>query len=186
MHWSLIVMLVVAFYYFCVFLLSRLIVPHYGWKKSLLPRRISDQLQKEIDAMKKQNPTKDMFLRAAYDTIGARYTPTVTVFFHIPTLFRTNPDWLWNRKGHYISCQQLNFLIRLFCVKSGLFTDNDIDVEFSWTYGIMTHQYLRVYLDDDEQLTIDPWGKQYDLPYGSYGHGFPRFIADAKSNKTHK
>jgi hypothetical protein len=177
MHWVFIILIIIGGYYFAILFLSRLLLPHYGFQKSKMPRHISDQLQQEIDTLKKKYPSKDMFLRAAYDKIALRYRPTFSVLLHIPTLFMKSPEKLWNRKDRFIACHQLNFLFRVFLVKSGLFSDQDIEIRYSVTDYVMTHQYVHIYLDgrDDDALNkqdeidVDPWGKRYGIPFGEYG-----------------
>lgn len=165
------ILIVVAAYWFFVFILSHLIIPYYGWKKRPLPKHISDQIQGEIDSLAKMYPNQGMFLRAVYELIAKRYpSKTVSTLLHIPTLFIHSPEKLWNMKGQFMACHQTSLLLRIFLVRSKLFTEDDIRVKYSMV-NFNTHQYLQVKAED-AWIDVDVWGKKYGIPFGRPGSGF--------------
>jgi hypothetical protein len=164
------ILIIVAAYIFIIFFLSHMILPYYSWKKKPLPRYISDQIQKEIDSLRATYPNQGMFLRAAYELVAKRYNvKVISTLLHIPTLFIHSPEKLWNMKNRFIACHQLNLMLRIFLVRSKLFTEDEVRVKYT-VMNINTHQYLQVKAEDN-WINIDVWGKKYNIPFGTYGHG---------------
>jgi len=90
-------------------------------------------------------------------------------FLHIPTLYIHSPEKLWNMKGKFIACHQACLLLRIFLVRSKIFSDDDIRVKYS-VVNLNTHQYLQVNAEGS-WIDVDVWGKKYGIPFGQYGHG---------------
>ena len=164
------ILIVVAAYWLIIFVCSHLTIPYYSWKKKPLPRHLSDQIQGEIDSLAKMYSNQGMFLRAAYELIAKRYPmKAISTLLHIPTLYIHSPEKLWNMKGKFIACHQACLLLRIFLVRSKIFSDDDIRVKYS-VVNLNTHQYLQVNAEGS-WIDVDVWGKKYGIPFGQYGHG---------------
>lgn len=53
-------------------------------------------------------------------------------------------------------CTNMNFLLRVMAVKSGLFNERDVRLRLANTWYIAQHQYLEVKLGK-KKIALDPW-----------------------------
>jgi len=156
-------------YLIVVFLFSRLFVPHLGFRKEPLPKKIPKGLLSTISSLKRKNSTKLSFAKAAYDLISTKYEGShVLTFFHFNLLFSRDLNFLWNLKS-YLPCHQQNLLYRIMLVKSGLFSEDDIRIRHTAIYG-MIHQYVQIRLN--KWTDVDLWARQCGIPFGSRANFF--------------
>ena len=136
-----------------------------------MPENLSEEMQKIINEIK-QLPSQEQCLRKAYEIMINKYRGyrfnTYTRLFQI---FTFNIQKLWSKSG-FIHCHNANYLIRILLVKSGFFSNNDINNKWTLIWYISPHQYLRVKLDNGQHINIDIWGVAYGIKFGDYAHGF--------------
>lgn len=60
----------------------------------------------------------------------------------------------------------------MLLMKSGHFTDDDIETRWTLLWFVSPHQYLRVRLDNEQWANVDVWANVYGIPFGDYAHGF--------------
>ncbi len=150
-------------YLVIVFIFSRLFVPHLGFRKEPLPKKIPKSLLNTIAKLKRKNKTPLSFAKAAYDLISTKYEGShVMTFFRFDLLFTRDVNLLWSRKG-YLPCHQQNLLFRIMLVKSGLFSDDDVRTRHTAIYG-MIHQSVQIKIKD--WVDVDLWARQCGIPFG--------------------
>ena len=141
-----ILIIIIIAYTIIVFGLSYLVIPHLGWKQEPILEKISDNLQEKINELKTKAKNKREFLDLAYDYLGGRYRSerfNTVLKFHY--MFK-NLDDIWSRQG-FIPCNQSNFLMRIFLVKSGFFREDEIRKRHCFL-NFVPHQYLQIKIDN--------------------------------------
>jgi len=168
-------LIIVILYVFIVFVLSRLFIPHLGFSKDKLPAPIPVNWEKAINDLKNQSRSKDDFLQLAYDYIGRKYSYSgvpffrrFNIFIHWPSLFYDLND-LYNASG-FMHCTQLNFLMRLFLVKSDFFPEEEMRLRHTFV-NFFIHQYLEVKLDD-KWVAVDVFEYSDGLKIGQHLKAF--------------
>jgi len=164
-------LIIIISYIFVVFVLSRFIIPHLGYKKLPLPENIPVEWQKEIDLLKSKADSPEKFLDLTYNYLGEKYYSKSNSFFrrlrtftNFSTLF-IGLDELYKRSG-FMHCTQLNFLLRIFLVKSGFFKEEDIRLRHMF-FDFFIHQYAQVKLSK-HWLAIDIFDYSNGLKIGKH------------------
>lgn len=146
------------------------IIPNFFTKEPITEITNSALIQ-AIDTVKKSSSKKEA-LENAYQQITTRYRGyrflTYTLFWRI---FESDPNKLWNRKK-FLHCTQQNFLLRTLLVKSGWFTEDDIELGFSLVWYFSPHQYLKIKNNSTNYTAVDPWTHHFGVPMGYYAGGF--------------
>jgi hypothetical protein len=128
-------------------------------------------MQHEADRLRNL-PNKEACLRAAYDTLTAKYRGyRGRTYIHILDLFSHDINRLWRKEG-FLHCTNLNVLLAILLLESGHFKVADITFHWTTVYGISPHQFTRVRLSGDKLVDIDLWGKAYGVRFGRHAHGF--------------
>jgi len=162
---------VIFSYLLVVFLLSRLFIPHLGFRREPLPELTPPDWQKEIDFLKASAAGAEEFLFLTYNYLGNKYFYKSRPFFrrfkvfpNFSTLF-ASPEDLYRIQG-FLHCTQLNFLLRLFLVKSGFFKEEDIRRKHVLV-NFFIHQYLQVKVNG-KWLDVDVFEYSNDLKIGQH------------------
>jgi hypothetical protein len=144
---------------------------HYLFGKSKLPQNYGHDLDKVVTKLSKLKTQKEV-LNEAYSIIVNRYYGkrlyTQLKFFAV---FSNGIDDLWKRRG-FMHCSNQNYLLAFLLVKSGAFKTQDIKPKWTLYWGISPHQYLRIKLNDNKFVNVDPWSAAYGIGFGDYAHGF--------------
>lgn len=146
-----ILLVLVVLYLFLVYIVSRFIVPNYGWKKSKLPEKLPEYWQKVVDELKQKSFSQDELLKNTYQYITTHYKGgRFKTILNLPLAFQ-DP---FSRHNGYLQCHIQNYLLRVILVKSGYFSDDDIQVKFV-VFNFFTHQYLKVKVGE-KWIDVDP------------------------------
>lgn len=141
------------------------------YKKEPLPEKIPQGMEEKIKEYSKSGD-KRKFLDKSFDYLTKRYKVSRLRFLASwLSLNQTDVNTLWNKKG-FIYCTQLNYLMRVMLVRSGLFTDNDIELKKSNTWYLFPHQYLKIRLSKKDSINVDPWAFYFGVKYEHFAHGF--------------
>lgn len=142
-------------------------IPNVFYKASI-PDFLPEGMQRTVEKLEKSKNEEDC-LKKAYDALFERYVgcKVHTRFFDI---FTSDVNKLWDVK--YQHCTALNYFLRILLVKSGFFKDEDITLKWTLIYYISIHQYLRIRLDGNRAINVDPWGAHHNIKFGDYAHGF--------------
>lgn len=152
---------ILILYVFVVFILPRFLVPNYGLVKSKLPSTLPSEWQDIVDELNKTSNTQEAYLKNAYRYITKRYTGgRYQTFIYLLYAF-DNP---FRHKKGFLHCHMQNYLLRTLLVKSGKFTDDDIEVHTVFL-NFFTHQYLRVRVGD-AWIDVDPHSHFVGIPFG--------------------
>jgi hypothetical protein len=143
-------------YIFVVFFLSRVFIPHL--RKIVVPEKVNDDFTKTVRALSAQEPDVLRFLQALMDNLKERYITTRHQSDFMPwILFRRNIDKIWHQKGYNQSCNVLNFVFKTMIIKSGRFTEKEVQEKLTWV-KLSIHQYLEIKMKDGSIVYVDPWG----------------------------
>lgn len=166
-----VIITIIIIYLLAVFVLSRVLIPHLGFTKDVLPENIPLAWQKEVDLLKAKASSPNEFLFLTYNFLGQKYSyqswpffRRFKVFTNFSTLFISLDD-LYLRSG-FMHCSQLNFLLRLFLVKSGFFKEEDIRLQHVFV-NFFIHQYAQVRIDN-EWLDVDIFEYSSGLKIGQH------------------
>jgi hypothetical protein len=151
----------ILLYLFLVFFVTRLIVPHLGFKKEVIPATIPDNIQTKITELSRMAKTDAEFLNLVYEFVTTTYRgsrlKTLTQFW------RAFGD-MYNKQPGFLPCTGQNFLVRTFLVKSDRFSEADIQVVTTF-HNFFIHQYLKVKVNN-EWVAVDPWSHFLGVPLG--------------------
>jgi len=118
-----------------------------------------------INQLKSKAKSQSEFLKLTYDFIGNRYRTgrfrTITKFHY---LFKS-ADEIWPLPG-FAPCQQSNYLLKIFLVKSGWFKIDEIKTKNVFL-NFFLHQYLKVRVGSN-WLDVDVGEKQKGMPLGKH------------------
>lgn len=152
-------------YLLAVFVLSRFVIPHAGFKEEIIPEQIPETMADKINEFKDRAESREEFLNLAYDYLGSRYcSERLNTILKFNYLFK-RLDEIWLLEG-YIPCTMSNYLLKIFLVKSGWFKEGDLRRRHVFVNFII-HQYLQVKLGDN-WLNVDVGEKQRGLPLGRH------------------
>ncbi len=156
---------IVAVYVFVVFVASRFVVPYLGFSKDPLPDKLPASLKREISRLKKHK-SREAFVKGVYDVLSRKYYGRhLFVLFNLHLLFTRDISKVWAHSG-YLPCTQICHLFRIFLVKSGLFSDEDVRLKTTVSCALI-HQYLQVRLKGG-WVSVDVWAKGLGRKFGEH------------------
>jgi hypothetical protein len=156
---------ILAVYVFVVFILSRLVIPHLGFKEEVISEPIPAEMMNKINQLKNQAENREQFLELTYDYLGSRFnSERLNTLLKFSYLFMPL-DKIWRLEG-YIPCTMNNYLLKIFLVRSGWFKEADIRRSHVFV-NFVPHQYLQVNIND-KWLDVDVGEKQRGLPIGRH------------------
>lgn len=154
-------------YFVFMFLITRFIVPHMGFWKESVPRKIPSSLDAKIRDLKKKNKSPEKFSKAAYDLLRGKYHGSHALTFLRPdVVFSSNLGKMWARSG-YLSCNQVNWILYIMLVRSGFFSEKDVRFRCTMTPRFMIHQYAEVLLRG-KWFPVDVWASRFDRKFGEH------------------
>ena len=149
-----VILWIIGVYIFVVFILSRFIIPYLKFWKSKIPDKLPEDMEKAIKSIKAKSKSQKEFLENAYSFLSKRYHgargQTYIKFNHM--FFSLEKTW--DNPG-FQQCTQQSNLLRIFLVKSGFFSDDEIKQRCT-LYITNIHQYLLVKLDG-KWVPVDLW-----------------------------
>ncbi|MCG2694716.1 hypothetical protein L6261_01375 [Candidatus Parcubacteria bacterium] len=141
------------------------------FKKQSIPNEIPMELMDKIIEFSVCG-NKDEFLRKSFFYIVKKWGGSRIGFFtRFFDVFNNNFNKIFKKTG-YLHCTTMNYILRVMAVKSGLFRDTDIELKLTNTWFVIPHQYLKVKLNENSFVCLDPWNYQFGIDYGDYGSGF--------------
>lgn len=152
-------------YIFIFFVLSRLIIPHLGFREEKISEIIPAEMMVKIDEIKMRAHTGEEFLNLTYDYLGSKYrSERLNIFLKFNYLFKTlEQAWQIN---DYVPCTINNYLLKIFLVKSGWFKEKDIKRQHVFV-NFVPHQYLKVKINN-QWLDVDVGEQQRGMLIGNH------------------
>jgi hypothetical protein len=140
----------------------RIIVPHLGFRKSALPESLPHDFAATIQRLSGESSDDYEFLRKSYEYVTSRYHGSrIRTLSNFWVAFQ---DPIEHAPG-FLPCTSMNYILRTMLVKSGRFTEEDIEVKVI-PLNIFIHQYLHVRVED-RKINVDPWSAFRGLPLGT-------------------
>lgn len=141
------------------------------FSKTKIPEKLPMEMIGIIDDLK-LSPNKEECLENVYDLLSNRYQGArAQTYLKLPLAFKKDAYFLWSQGG-FLHCTNINYLARVLLIKSGLFTEGDIELKWTLIWWISPHQYLRVKVSEDKFIDMDIWAKNYGVKFGDYAKGF--------------
>ena len=148
-------------YVLIVWIGTRLVVPHLGFTKDSLPQNIPSELEQYIQQLSSESVTNLDLLKKSYDYVTGRYHGSRVKT--IMNFWKAFQDPITARSG-FMPCNGQNYLLRLMLIKSGRFTEGDVQVKVV-PLNLFIHQYLQVNVDGC-WIDVDPWSNFLAVPLG--------------------
>ncbi len=147
-------------------------VTSFFFYKVPLPDELPVDLKETINKLKQQANDKEHYLHLVYDFLTHRYRGyRFHTYIRFWDLFVHDISKIWHRQG-FLHCTTMNYLLRIFLVKSGLFSEDDIKLKYSLIWYISPHQYCSVRVEKDRDIEIDIWNHAYGVGWGDHARGF--------------
>jgi len=160
-----ILILLAGFYAITAFFLSRLVIPHLGFREEKIPERIPAEMRAKIDELRLKAGSAEEFLRLSYEYLGSRFhSERLNTFLKFNYLFKPL-EQVWQRDG-YLPCTVSNYLLKIFLIESGWFSEADIRRRHVFV-NFVPHQYLQIKIGD-KWLDVDVGEKQRGLMIGQH------------------
>ncbi|MBI5220308.1 MAG: hypothetical protein HY978_00530 [Candidatus Liptonbacteria bacterium] len=154
---------IVLVYILLVFVISRLVLPFYGFRKAP-PSPLPDAIKIKVEELAAQSSDQLDFARKLYAFIrsgwGAARTKTI---INLPLAFRKNLTAIWNQPG-YAHCHTINHLYYSMLCASRWFDPGDVRIRYSFFNGV-AHQYLQIRING-RWLDVDPSVTYLPLNFG--------------------
>lgn len=145
-------------------------IPNFFSKKEI-PEKLPEGMEEIVKKLKKSK-NKEECLRKTYDLLTKKYRgDIIKTYSCLPRILVKDVNELWSKSG-YLHCTHLNYLLRIFLVKSGFFKDEDIGLKWTLLGYISPHQYLEIRFSQNAFINIDVWANHYGIMFGDYAHGF--------------
>lgn len=152
--------IIIAYFVF-VWVILRLTVPYLGFSRAPIPETLPRELTETIADINRNSKTDLEFLQKAYGYVTRTYTggrlETIYIFW------RAFGD-IYTKSPGFLPCTGQTHLVRTFLIKSGRFSENDIEIK-TVPLNLFIHQYLRVRVGN-EWIYVDPWANFLGVPFG--------------------
>lgn len=107
----------------------------------------------------------------AYRVITTRYEDGKMAFTKFFDVLSTG--WQDILSGtRLVNCTNQTNLLATLLVRSGKFTEDNVERRWSAIWGLVPHRYLSIKLDDSKFIELDPWAAKYGLPIGDHARGW--------------
>ena len=160
----------VVIYSLMFFVLSRFFIPHLGFKKLKVPKRLPKNVSLMIYRLKKKSKNRYDYLKNVYNCLTKKYQGKRGTLLKNPhLLFETNLRSIWAKKG-FLPCHTFNYLMRLFLVRSKMFKEKEIKIGHTF-FNFNLHQYMEVKVKN-KWLKVDPWARGIGIKFGNYARLF--------------
>lgn len=136
-----------------------------------VPKHLPRDIQTACDALRK-SPNQETALRRAYDLVSGRFRARRSrTYILIHKILSKDAEHVWSRTN-FLHCTHMNWILKILLVGSGWFKEADVREQWSLVWHMSPHQYLRVRMNDERSIAVDPWARTYRVPFGDYAHGF--------------
>lgn len=164
-------MIIIAGYFFVVFVLLRLVAPFMGFKQYAPPADLPAEARQTVADLESGSTDAQSYLKAAYDFTRSRWQATRgQAITQLPKLFREDFVSLWMQPG-YAHCTTQNYILYTLLANSRFFKAKDVKVRHVFL-NFVPHQYLQVRIGDN-WIDADPAaGSALGIPFGRHGSFF--------------
>lgn len=161
MNIFLIIIAILAGYFFIVFFVLRLVVPLMGFGgKFVFPGQLPNNIKQAVSSLEQASAGPEQYLRNVYGLIMEK---TLRQWKHgrlkagtyLHRLFVKNAEEMWSA-NKFLYCQGINYLSFLLLAGSRFFSTDDIRVKTVFL-NFVPHQYLQVRLQG-QWVDFDPAG----------------------------
>lgn len=151
-----ILLIVIAVYFFLVFVVLRLLVPFLGFGRFMMPENLPEEIKNAVQELEGRSLSQEDYLKSAYDLVIARWhAGRMVTIFKARSAFRKNLSTIWNSPG-YAHCNTQNYILFVLLAGSRFFQAKDIEPRCVF-FNFFIHQYLRVRING-EIVAADPAG----------------------------
>jgi hypothetical protein len=149
-------------YFLIIWVGLRLMIPHLGFRKSPLPVKLPAEFADVIKRINAEASDDLDFLKRSYEYVTSRYRGSrIRTLANFWVVFENPID----HAPGFLPCTSQNFILRTMLVKSGRFTEDDIEVKII-PLNVFIHQYLCVRVGG-RWIDVDPWSAFRGKPLGT-------------------
>ena len=154
------ILIVVAVYFFLVFVLFRMIAPFYGFRQYEPPTNLPPKVRQAITDLENKSHDQMSYLQAVYDfvtdkTIHQWKHTRFKAGTHLARAFVNDLEEIWESEG-FVYCTAINFVAYTLIANSKYFKIEDVKIKHVFL-NFITHQYLQVKVGD-KWVDFDPAG----------------------------
>lgn len=167
----LVVLIIVAVYFFLVFFVLRLVAPFMGFGKYQPPKNLPPEIKDKITELENSSYDQMSYLRLAFDFVLSRwYAVRYKAATDFIKLFRSDLKQIWQQPG-YAHCTTQNFILNVLLLSSKYFKTEDIKVRHVFL-NFVPHQYLQVRVNG-QWIDVDPAATSSGIAkFGEHGSNF--------------
>ena len=154
------ILIIIAAYFFLVFVVSRLVVPFMGFKQYLPPTDLPPEIKQAIAELENKSHDRMSYLQAVY---GLVLDKTLHQWKHTRFKAATRLSRAWDKDlseiwqtRDFIYCTAINYLIFAMLASSKYFKTQDVRIRHMFV-NFFIHQYLQVNVAG-KWIDIDPAG----------------------------
>jgi hypothetical protein len=170
-----IILVIIAVYFFLVFVVLRLVAPFMGFRQYLPPTNLPPEIVQAIAELEKNFFDQYTYLQAVYDFVMQKnskqwgHTRGKAVIM-LPKLFIKDLSEIWHRQG-FVYCTAVNFIVYTLLANSKFFKAQDVRIKHVFVNFVL-HQYLQVKVEEN-WIDVDPAGTGIrGKPLGTHLAGF--------------
>jgi len=159
--------IILAIYILLVQVGLHMIVPHLGFRKKPIPKKLPKELANQIYKLKATTDSDLEYVRACYKYITDHfYCGRLETLTKVQYTFHDVFDHV---TGH-LPCTLQNYLLRIMLIKSGRFRDEDIELE-TVPFNMIIHQVAKVKVNN-KWIYVDPGGSNLGKEFGEAAKWF--------------
>ncbi|MGV8162778.1 MAG: hypothetical protein ACP5N2_05610 [Candidatus Nanoarchaeia archaeon] len=141
--------------------------------KAPIPETLPAELSRKIKLFAKNKNKEEFLEKSFYYVVNRNNGSRFNLLFKFNRLFITDVNILLKTKG-YLHCTNMNYLLRVMLIKSGLFKEEDVVLKRTHIWYVSPHQYLEIKVSKNKKINVDPWGYQNGIDFGNYDSGFKK------------
>lgn len=171
-----VVVVIFVAYILLMFVASRFVIPYLGFSTQPLPKRIPQAMAVAIKRLSKRYTSREAYFKGVFNyLISHHHSEYGGIIKDFPLLFQP-VETIWKKK--MIHCTSFVLLLRIFLVRSGKFSDDDIRIRHTFV-NFSIHQYVQLLLRG-KWVDVDVWGHFVGVPIGKHTSGI--FLRHSKKH----
>lgn len=156
MNIFLIILTVIAAYFFLIFVVLRLVAPFMGFSGYRPPNDIPQEVRDKILELESKSRDQMSYLQAVYNSVLGRWQHSrFKAAILLPKLFKSDLSKIWHTEG-FVYCTTINFAVYVLLANSKYFKAGDVKVRHVFL-NFVPHQYLQVRVGES-WVDVDPAG----------------------------
>lgn len=151
-----VILIILAAYFFLVFVALRLVAPFMGFRGYRPPTDLPTEVRQKITELEQQSTDQKSYLEVVYKSVLGRWQHSrFQAAIQLPKLFKKDLSEIWHCQG-FIYCHTINFIVYTLLANSKFFKAEDVKIRHVFL-NFVPHQYLQVRVGG-QWIDVDPAG----------------------------